>query len=36
MIRLSTVIDTFAPDFLARYRDKLTPDHWRALAAMRR
>ncbi len=36
MIRLSSVIDTFAPDFLAHYRDKLTSDHLRALAAMQR
>ena len=36
MIRLSSVIDTFAPGFLAHYRDKLTSDHIRALAAMQR
>jgi len=36
MIRLSSVIDTFTPDFLAHYRDKLTSDHLRALAAMQR
>ncbi|HUW26888.1 MAG TPA: transposase [Gallionella sp.] len=36
MIRLSSVIDTFAPDFFAQYRDKLTSDHTRALAAMQR
>jgi integrase len=31
MIRLATVIDTFEADFLAQYRDQLTPDHYRAL-----
>jgi hypothetical protein len=36
MIRLASVIDTFAADFLAQYRDRLTPDHTRALAAIRR
>ena len=35
MILLASVIETFAPDFLAQYRDKLTTDHTRALAAMR-
>jgi hypothetical protein len=35
MIRLATVIDTFEADFLAQYRDQLTPDHYRALAAMK-
>jgi len=34
MIRLATVIDTFAADFRAQYRDRLTADHLRALAAM--
>ena len=34
MIRLASVIDTFAADFLAQYRGKLTSDHTRALAAM--
>ena len=36
MIRLSSVIDTAAMDFIAHYRDKLTSDHLRALAAMQR
>jgi hypothetical protein len=35
MIRLATVIDAFAADFRARYRDRLTADHLRALAAMK-
>ncbi len=35
MIRLASVIDTFAADFLAQYRDRLTSDHYRALAAMK-
>jgi hypothetical protein len=35
MIRLASVIDTFEADFLARYRDRLRPDHLRALAAMK-
>lgn len=35
MIRLATVIDTFEADFLARYRDRLRPEHTRALAAMK-
>jgi hypothetical protein len=35
MIRLATVIDTFETDFLARYRHRLTSDHYRALAAMK-
>jgi hypothetical protein len=35
MIRLATVIDTFETDFLAQYRHRLTPDHYRALAAMK-
>ena len=35
MIRLSAVIDTFEADFLAQYRDRLTSDHYRALAAMK-
>ena len=34
MIRLAAVIDTFAADVLARYRDRLRPEHTRALAAM--
>lgn len=36
MIRLATVIDTFAADFLAQYRHRLTADHTHALAAMKR
>ena len=36
MTRLATVIDTFEADFLAQYRHKLSPDHWRALAAIKR
>ena len=35
MIRLATVIDTFEKDFLAHYRDRLSADHYRALAAMK-
>ena len=35
MIRLATVIDTFEADFLAQYRDRLRPEHYRALAAMK-
>ena len=34
MIRLASVIDRFAADFLAQYRDRLTSEHTRALAAM--
>lgn len=34
MIRLATVIDTFQDDFLAQYRERLSPDHFRALAAL--
>ena len=34
MIRLAAVINTFAADFLTQYRDQLTADHTRALAAM--
>ena len=36
MIRLAAVIDTFEKDFLARYRDRLSSEHYRALAAMKR
>ena len=36
MTRLATVIDTFAADFLAQYRHRLTVDHTHALAAMQR
>ena len=36
MIRLAHVIDTFVADFVAKYRDQLTSDHLRALAAMQR
>ncbi len=35
MIRLASVIETFAADFLAQYRHRLGPEHDRALAAMR-
>ncbi len=35
MIRLASVIDTFETDFLAQYRDRLTSDHYRALAAIK-
>lgn len=35
MIRLGAVIDTFEADFLAHYRDRLRPEHLRALAAMK-
>ena len=35
MIRLAAVIETFETDFLAHYRDRLTADHYRALAAMK-
>jgi hypothetical protein len=35
MIRLASVIDTFEADFLAHYRDRLSSDHYRALAAMK-
>ena len=35
MIRLAPIIDTFEADFRAKYRDRLRPEHTRALAAMR-
>lgn len=35
MIRLATVIDTFETDFLAQYRHRLRPEHYRALAAIK-
>jgi len=35
MIRLAAVIETFEADFLAQYRDRLRPEHYRALAAMK-
>ena len=35
MTRLAQVIDAFEVDFRARYRDRLTADHLRALAAMK-
>ena len=35
MIRLADVIDTFGADFRTQYRDRLTADHVRALAAMK-
>ena len=36
MIRLAKVIDAFGADFLAQYRDRLRPEHTRALAAIKR
>jgi hypothetical protein len=36
MIRLAGVIAAFEADFLAHYRDRLRPEHYRALAAMKR
>jgi len=35
MIRLAQVIETFEADFLAQYRDRLSAEHLRALAALR-
>ena len=35
MIRLASVIDTFEAEFLAQYRDRLTSEHYRALAAIK-
>ena len=35
MIRLRAVIDSFEADFLSQYRDRLRPEHTRALAAMK-
>lgn len=35
MIRLASVIDTFEADFLTQYCDRLRPEHYRALAAMK-
>jgi hypothetical protein len=35
MTRLAHVIDAFGADFRAQYRDRLTADHLRALAAMK-
>jgi len=35
VIRLADVIDTFGADFRTQYRDRLTADHLRALAAMK-
>lgn len=35
MIRLASVIDTFETDFLAQYRNRLSSDHYRALAAIK-
>lgn len=35
MIRLASVIESFEADFLAHYRDRLRPEHYRALAAMK-
>ena len=36
MIRLASVIETFEADFLAQFRNRLTGDHLRALAAIKR
>ena len=36
MIRLASVIETFETDLLAQYRARLTPQHTRALAAIKR
>ena len=36
MIRLASVIGTFGTDFLTQYRDRLRPEHMRALSAMQR
>lgn len=36
MIRLATVIDTFEADLRTHYRDRLTAEHYQALAAMKR
>src|SRR5512134_527534 len=36
MIRLAHVIETFEAQFLAQYRNRLTSEHLRALAAIRR
>ena len=35
MIRLATVIETFETDLRELYRDRLRPEHLRALAAMK-
>jgi hypothetical protein len=35
MIRLATVIGTFEAEFLAQYRDRVRPEHYRALGAMK-
>ena len=35
MIRLAAVINTFEADLLATCRDRLRPEHYRALAAMK-
>jgi Transposase zinc-binding domain/Putative transposase len=35
MIRLANVIATFETDFRAQYRDRLSPTHYRALAAIK-
>ena len=36
MIRLATVIDTFATDFLTQYSSRLLPEHLQAMAAIKR
>lgn len=35
MTRLASIIETFEADFLTQYQGRLTPDHYRALAAMK-
>ena len=35
MIRLAAVIEAFEADLQAHYRDRLTGEHYRALAAMK-
>ncbi|MFN0298951.1 MAG: transposase [Burkholderiales bacterium] len=35
MIRLASVMDTFEADFWGHYRDRLSAEHYRALAAMK-
>ena len=36
MIRLATLIDTFATDFLTQYSSRLLPEHLQAMAAIKR
>src|SRR3990172_11430243 len=35
MIRLATVIETFEAEFLAQYRERVRPEHYRALGAIK-